>query len=284
MIKFPRTLFYILKIIGIYEFLKKIYLKYFKFLKILKDDIETHLFSNFLNLKKNNIFIDVGANKGSIIDKVLLIKKNTKILAFEPFYKYFLFLKKKYKKNFQISLFNKAIDKNISSKYFYYNNKKIDEESFSLIRHDRFNKKIKVCTSKLDQELKNMNIDIVKIDVEGSEYNVLQGSKNTIKKNKPVLFIEATHKTIFNVNLFLLKNNYLLFIYEYNIFKKSLFNNWLKGNVITNNKFEKKIYTVSSLKKIKNSFMVNLIGIHKSRINDLKNIIIIDKKISTIVN
>ena len=46
-------------------------------------------------------------------------------------------------KNLQVSLFNKAIDKNISSKYFYYNNKKIDEEAFSLIKNRNFNKKKK---------------------------------------------------------------------------------------------------------------------------------------------
>jgi len=274
MIKFPRSLFYIIKIIGIYEIIKNIYLKYFKFLKILKDDIQTHLFFNFLNLKKKNIFIDIGANKGYIIDQILLIKKNTKILAFEPFDKYFFFLKKKYNRNLQVSLFNKAVDKNISSKYFYYNNKKIDAEAFSLKKNRRFNKKKKVFTTTLDKELENTNIDIIKIDVEGSEYNVLQGSKNIIINNKPVLFIEATQKTLFDVNLFLLKNNYLSFIYEYNIFKKKLINNWVDGNVITNDRFKKKIYTLSGFIKTNKSFMVNMVCIHKSRLDDLKKITI----------
>lgn len=274
MIKFPRSLIYFLKIIGVYEILKNIYIKHLKFLGILKDDIETSLFFIFLNIKKKNIFIDVGANKGYKIDQAILVNKHTKILAFEPFYKYFTFLKKKYHKNLQVSIFNKAVDKNISSKYFYYNNKKIDEEAFSLIKNPRFNKKKKVFTTTLDKELENTNVDIIKIDVEGSEYNVLQGSKNIITNNKPVLFIEATHKTLFDVNLFLLKNNYLLFIYEYNIFKKKLVNNWVEGNVITNDKFKKKLYTPSVFINTKKFFMVNLVCVHKSRFSDLKKITI----------
>lgn len=274
MIKFPRSLIYILKILGVYKILKNIYIKHLKFLGILKDDIETSLFFIFLNIKKKNTFIDVGANKGYKIDQAILVNKHTKIFAFEPFYKYFIFLKKKYHKNLQVSLFNKAVDKNISSKYFYYNNKKIDEEAFSLIKNRRFDKKKKVFTTTLDNELENTNVDIIKIDVEGSEYNVLQGSKNIIANNKPVLFIEATHKTLFNVNLFLLKKNYLLFIYEYNIFKKKLVNNWIEGNVQTNDKFKKEIYTVTSFIKTKKSFMVNLVCVHKSRLRDLKKIAI----------
>ena len=274
MIKFPRSLIYFLKIIGVYEILKNIYIKHLKFLGILKDDIETSLFFIFLNIKKKNIFIDVGANKGYKIDQAILVNKHTKILAFEPFYKYFTFLKKKYHKNLQVSIFNKAVDKNISSKYFYYNNKKIDEEAFSLIKNPRFNKKKKVFTTTLDKELENTNVDIIKIDVEGSEYNVLQGSKNIITNNKPVLFIEATHKTLFDVNLFLLKNNYLLFIYEYNIFKKKLVNNWVEGNVITNDKFKNKLYTLSVFINTKKFFMVNLVCVHKSRFSDLKKITI----------
>ena len=56
MIKFPRSLIYILKIIGVYEILKNIYVKHFKFLGILKDDIETSLFFIFLNIKKKKHF------------------------------------------------------------------------------------------------------------------------------------------------------------------------------------------------------------------------------------
>jgi len=274
MIKFPRLLIYILKTIRVYETLKNIYIKHLKFLGILKDDIETNLFFIFLNIKKKNIFVDIGANKGYKIDQAILVNRHTKILAFEPFYKYYIFLKKKYNKNLQVSLFNKAVDKNISTKYFYYNNKKIDAEAFSLIKNEKFNKKKKVFTTTLDKELENTNIDIIKIDVEGSEYNVLQGSIKIITKNKPVLFIEATHKTLFDVNLFLLKNNYLLFIYEYNIFKKKLNNNWVEGNVITNDKYKKKLFTLSSFINTKKFFMVNLVCVHRSRLEDLKKITI----------
>lgn len=35
-------------------------------------------------------------------------------------------------------------------------------------------------------------MDVIKIDVEGMEMDVLQGAVNTLKKHKPLLYIETT--------------------------------------------------------------------------------------------
>ena len=39
--------------------------------------------------------------------------------------------------------------------------------------------------------LMNLNVDFIKIDVEGMEYEVLKGGKETIKKLRPLLFLET---------------------------------------------------------------------------------------------
>ena len=52
-------------------------------------------------------------------------------------------------------------------------------------------KKKNVKTIKIDDLKQNPNL--IKIDTEGSEYNVLLTSKRTIKKNKPIIIVEYNH-------------------------------------------------------------------------------------------
>jgi FkbM family methyltransferase len=74
----------------------------------------------------------------------------------------------------------------------------------------------KVKTAKLDNILKNKKIGFIKIDVEGHEMNVLNGSKETIKKNKPNFLIEIEERhskvkveeTINSINLLGYKSYY----------------------------------------------------------------------------
>ena len=77
-----------------------------------------------------------------------------------------------------------------------------DEEGFSYIE-DPFGKSrlnnnpdmqnydsIRVQTKKFDSLKINSRIDLIKIDVEGSEMNVLTGMKETIKKYHPIILLE----------------------------------------------------------------------------------------------
>lgn len=49
---------------------------------------------------------------------------------------------------------------------------------------------------------KNISIDFIKIDVEGAEYNVIKGAKNTILRNRPVIIFEfgKSSSKYYNVN------------------------------------------------------------------------------------
>jgi len=51
--------------------------------------------------------------------------------------------------------------------------------------------KIKINTDTLDNLFSNKNIDIVKVDTQGSEYEILEGGLNFIKNQKPLLFLET---------------------------------------------------------------------------------------------
>ena len=46
---------------------------------------------------------------------------------------------------------------------------------------------------RLDDECKNRNVGLIKMDVEGFEYNVIKGGLETIKRDRPILLISAYH-------------------------------------------------------------------------------------------
>ncbi len=109
--------------------------------------------------------------------------------------------------------------------------------------------KYKVQTIKLDSFLKKKKIksvDILKIDVEGSEYEILKGAKKTLGKNRvKIILVEILgrkdkyikkEKKIIN---FLKKRNFIL-VDRANIFSISLFSNIKGGDYLfINNKYEK---------------------------------------------
>jgi FkbM family methyltransferase len=47
---------------------------------------------------------------------------------------------------------------------------------------------------RLDDIEEIVKVDLMKIDVEGNEWNVISGSQNLIRKNRPVVFIELLRK------------------------------------------------------------------------------------------
>ena len=90
------------------------------------------------------------------------------------------------------------------------------------------------------------SIDILKIDIEGSEYELLKGAKNTLKKNKiKIILVEIIgkkdsydkkKKKIFN---FLKKRNFTL-VKKANIWSISLFSNIKGGDYLfINRKYSK---------------------------------------------
>ena len=100
-----------------------------------------------------------------------------------------------------------------------------DWESSFLNNKFSVKKRNEVETITIDRVLVGKNLEkkllIIKIDVEGADFNVLEGAKNTIKVNKPLIIIEFS-KYIFKnekfnyqyLNNFLKINNYQIFSKE----------------------------------------------------------------------
>jgi FkbM family methyltransferase len=191
------------------------------------------------NLNNINILLDIGAHRGESINLFLNNMKVKKIISFEASPINFEFLKKKqkmYAKKFsdtEIIIENIALgseNKIIDFKHFNESSsstiKNINEESkyfkrkFNLL--NLFNKgkiyqtfQIKIQRLKEYIENNNMtNIDFLKIDTEGYEYEILLGLEDKIRLVKVIMFehhydnMIKKNYTFTNINNLLVKNNF----------------------------------------------------------------------------
>ena len=80
------------------------------------------------------------------------------------------------------------------------------------IRNKRFNNNFKTKVDTLDNIIPpNEKIDFIKIDVEGSEWDVIEGATNLIMKWKPMIMLETwnSKKNIKLLNDFMEKYRYI---------------------------------------------------------------------------
>lgn len=143
-------------------------------------------------LKGGDTFIDVGANIGyfSLLASEL-IKQTGSVIAFEPIPKI-------------VDQFKDSIKFNNIKNIFVRNIAIGDQKSLqklstgsggiggsSLVKQNKSGTQEKVIVSTLDEELFNIDhIEMIKIDVEGYEYEVLLGAKNVLIKHMPKIILE----------------------------------------------------------------------------------------------
>jgi len=185
----------------------------------------------FINNYKISMLIDIGSHKGEFLENFLKFKKVKTIFAFEPQIDVYKILNKKFKKNKNIKKINIAFDSKVGKKKLHINKLSLTS-TLSITNNKSFFLKIKklllqnnknflksyfVKTSSIDVFFKNVNLkdSLLKIDVEGFEYNVLLGSKKSLQKIKYIIIekqFSNLHKG-YNFNLchiFLLKNKFTL--------------------------------------------------------------------------
>ena len=137
--------------------------------------------------------IDIGAHKGEFLENMLKIEKVNSFYAFEPQKNIFKELNEKFKKNEKVSLFNCAMDKEISYKKLKINKismksslAEVNENSlylrfinFLAQSQSSFEGEYEVKTTTVDKIFEDINLQktLLKIDVEGFEMNVIKGSQ-----------------------------------------------------------------------------------------------------------
>lgn len=167
-------------------------------------------------LKKDDIFIDVGANIGTLsLCASKLVGENGQIFSFEanPDLADFMEDNIKLNKFNNITVFNYAAGEQEGNISFQLN--KSDDRS-RVSENGENTIKIKMC--KLDDVIPvESTISLLKIDTEGYERFVFQGASSIIKRSKVIMFesIESNtsnydYSTIENI-LFLKKQNFDIF-------------------------------------------------------------------------
>lgn len=155
-----------------------------------------------IKIDENPVIFDVGGNKGQSVTKFKKIFKKPIIHTFEPIESEFKIIKEKFKNDENVKLNNYALgeargekDFNISAQTGASSFNKINMNSRWIeVRSKEYKTSInkfvsstKVKISTLDDYFLNNNvdkIDLLKIDTQGYEDKVLEGSMSTLKRNK----------------------------------------------------------------------------------------------------
>lgn len=171
---------------------------------------------NFINDKQKLIgkdFIDAGAFIG---DSALVLEKLSpnKIYAFEPVANNYNLLGKTIKLNNSNDIIpvNFGLGSQNKDEIIYINKKDMKgcSTSESLIpSKELIEEKIKITTIDTFVEENNLTPGLIKMDVEGLEFDVIQGALKTIKKFKPAMMISIYHtgKDFFEIKPILEKLN-----------------------------------------------------------------------------
>jgi len=151
-----------------------------------------YLNQNILEYIKNKNFIDGGAFNG---DSAIILNKYkpSKIYSFEPISINFEKLEKRIEK-YNVSNIVKIAKLGLgasSGNLELYG----EDENCSFIKPAKASKKETVEVVAIDDfcNKNDIKIGLIKLDVEGLEFDVIKGSLNTIKKDKPVLLISIYH-------------------------------------------------------------------------------------------
>jgi FkbM family methyltransferase len=146
-------------------------------------------------IKPQDTVLDIGTNIGEVLLNIAkIIGENGFVYGFEPDKETF----QRLQKNISLNNFGQLEINN-----FGLSHKKADFGLYTFLEQNQGANRILenmdskpkfiVQTVPLDnfvQEKKISKIDLIKIDVEGFEYFVLQGAVNTLEKFKPKLFVE----------------------------------------------------------------------------------------------
>lgn len=147
--------------------------------------------------KPGAVIIDIGAHIGlfSVIASQVTGEKG-KVYAFEPAPSTYGLLQKTVAINHKesvIETFQKAVGKETGKITFFISDDQADNSN-SLVQYkeDRSLHGIDVAVTSIDNFVQEKNIsrlDFIKIDVEGAEYDTLQGAVHTLKNLRPVCIV-----------------------------------------------------------------------------------------------
>ena len=146
-------------------------------------------------LPKGGTFLDIGANIGyhSLFAASLLGETGT-VLAYEPLLRLSAQMSKSVQENSftHVTIHNVALSNVEGFGELSLVDENIGASSLQSVKQDRsVCEVVKVPLRKLDSYLHTLiRVDLIKIDIEGSEFEALRGGEELLKRYKPVIILE----------------------------------------------------------------------------------------------
>ena len=162
----------------------------------IKNEKNLFKIKNYIDPKKKNTIVDIGANIGSVSLPLAKLFHSSTIISVEPTYYAFSKLKKNLSLNpnlkKRIRIYNSFISNKKRKINFIHSSWNFSPDSKKHKVHHGILKKASNKTQSLSKLLKKQKrkIDLIKIDVDGYEIDVLRSGKEIIKKYKPVIYFE----------------------------------------------------------------------------------------------
>ena len=141
--------------------------------------------------KENSVCIDVGCYRGDILQAMMEAAPDAYHIAFEPVPDQFAFLKENFSE--RADIYPYALGNENKETIFHH---VVSNPTYSGLQQRKYKgeeeiKEIRVQVRKLDEVISHdIPITLLKIDVEGGEFDVLKGSTAIIQKWNPYIIFE----------------------------------------------------------------------------------------------
>lgn len=203
--------------------------KYYKWVPINYEKDAFEFIKKYL--VPGGVCVDIGANFG--LYSILFSKYyNCNVYSFEPTKSTVEILSKNIKYNSvedKVTVIPKAVYSKDGKLYFNVQDTEgsVANSLVDYYHSDEYKAKVEVDVVALDSYFKEIKYDFLKIDAEGSEYDVLLGAKETIRKYKPRIIldlhpapIKVNGHSLENIWNFLENEGYLCFFENKKIIKE----------------------------------------------------------------
>jgi len=204
--------------------------------EIFKDKDHTKL-PNF-PAKNDLTIIDLGANEGFYTLKAKEKAPKSKIIAVEPNPNAFKLLKKNVGTNKlkDVIVVNEAVTSKSGKITFEIVKGATTIGALKIYKKYRDRKRLRkvivnsITLEKLCKKYKINKIDLLKIDVEGSEFDILKSSKNILPKMKKVVIeYHRAQRTRSGIKKLMLKNNFRILLVDANRYYGDIY--FMKNNI-----------------------------------------------------
>ena len=183
---------------------------------IYRENYELLLKNCHTLIKKDDIVLDVGANQGIFtVAFSKLTGPNGKVLSIEPFDKMVKLIKSNILINSlaNIKILTTVVSDKEGSESLDFGGGIV---SASIVRNFSKNSKIAIKATTIDTITKDFNkINFIKLDIEGAELKALNGAKQTLHNDKPILSIEVDSNSFDEINEFLKPFGYEPYIFDH---------------------------------------------------------------------